>query len=278
MGELVAAFAVPHAPAYPKQVSREGPDGELAQLYRAVAEHLEAVRPDVLVVIANDHLSTFFLDNLPLLCIGQAESAHGPNDGTVMPHYEVPLHSELAAHLRASGIANGFDLAVSHEFSLDHGFTVPLHFLTPRMDIPIVPVWISDLVPPFPTARRCYALGQTIGRATTSWPSDARVAILASGSISLDLGGPLGQGRAYATKPDPAWATRVGTLLRAGDSRQLVDEATSSRLARAGNIGGELLNWIAMLGAIGERKATLIEPRPEPFDGGNIFGAWRWDR
>ena len=72
MAEVVAAFAVPHAPAYPEQARREGPGGELAQLYRAVAEQLEAVRPDILVVMANDHLNTFFFDNLPVFCIGQA--------------------------------------------------------------------------------------------------------------------------------------------------------------------------------------------------------------
>jgi protocatechuate 4,5-dioxygenase beta chain len=184
----------------------------------------------------------------------------------------------VAAHLRASAIEDGFDISVTHEFEMDHAITVPLHFLTPDMDIPIVPVWIAGLLVPMPTARRCHALGRALRTAVESWPGDASVAILASGSISLDLGGPLGHGLAYSTTPDPAWAKRVGHLHKAGSTGQLLDEATSARLARAGNIGGELLNWIALLGAVGDRRATLVEPEPEPFDGGNAFVSWRWDR
>jgi hypothetical protein len=44
-------------------------------------------------------------------------------------------------------------------------------------------------------------------------------------------------------------------------------------MARAGNAGGELLNWIAMLGVIGERAPTRIEPQPH----GHAFGVWRWE-
>jgi protocatechuate 4,5-dioxygenase beta chain len=278
MAEVVAAFAVPHAPAYPEQARREGPSGELAQLYRAVADQLEAVRPDILVVMANDHLNTFFFDHLPVFCIGRAQSAEGPNDDTVMPRYAVPVDPDLAGHLHASGLADGFDIAVSHEFGIDHAFTVPLHFLTPDMRIPIVPLWIGGLVPPWPTADRCHALGQAMRRAIESFPRDASVAILGSGSISLDLGGPLGRGRAYSTTPGTTWATRVMRLLKDGKTAQLLDEATSERMALAGNIGGELLNWIALLGAIGDRKATMVEPEPAPFDGGNAFATWRWDR
>jgi protocatechuate 4,5-dioxygenase beta chain len=54
----------------------------------------------------------------------------------------------------------------------------------------------------------------------------------------------------------------------------LVTEATASRLARAGNIGGELLNWIAMLGAVGDRKPIFIAPEIEH---GHAYAAWRLD-
>ncbi len=32
-------------------------------------------------------------------------------------------------------------------------------------------------------------------------------------------------------------------------------------MLQAGNIGGELLNWIAMLGVIGDRKPRFIKPQ-----------------
>ena len=34
-------------------------------------------------------------------------------------------------------------------------------------------------------------------------------------------------------------------------------------MLRAGNVGGELLNWVAMLGVTGDRKPSFIEPQLE---------------
>jgi protocatechuate 4,5-dioxygenase beta chain len=55
-----------------------------------MAEAIEAIGPDVLIVFDCDHFSTFFLNNLPTFAIGVAEKTAGPNDHTPMPHYEVP--------------------------------------------------------------------------------------------------------------------------------------------------------------------------------------------
>ena len=87
---------------------------------------------------------------VPTFLVGVTESIEGPNDQTPMPHYRVGGHAQLAAHVRASGLARGFDLSLSQDFSVDHSIMVPLHFLTPRMQIPIVPVFINGLCPPLP--------------------------------------------------------------------------------------------------------------------------------
>jgi hypothetical protein len=80
---------------------------------------------------------------------------------------------------------------------------LPLHFLTPRMHIPVIPVFISGHVPPLPSAQRCHALGQAVGGAIVSWPSALRVAIMGSGSFSLEVGGPrMAPGRSDGV-PDP---------------------------------------------------------------------------
>lgn len=282
VSELVAAVAVPHASHYLREVPRE-PQGHTAQVWRAVGAHLEAVRPDVLLMIGNDHMNTFFFDNLPLFCVGVADRTDGPHDEFgadpsygmpqhLMPQYEVPVNADLAQHVRARGIADGFDLALTQEFSVDHSMMVPLHFLRPAMDLPIVPLWVNGVAPPLPTARRCHALGASVGRAIASWPPDARVAIVASGSISRDLGSPLGRGQ-RASVPDPAWAATVVRHLQRGEARRVVEEATADRLALAGNVAGELLNWIALLGAVGDRKPVLAERMGE----GDASIVWRWD-
>jgi len=256
-------------------VARAGPGHPAAQLFAAIAEHLQAVQPDVLVMFDSDHLNTFFLDNLPLLSVGVAPGTCGPNDGTPgMPRYEVPVHEQLAQSIRAHGISRAFDLGVSQEFEVDHSILVPLHFLTPKMQLPIVPIFIAGIVPPLPLARRCFALGQMVREAADAWPDSLRVAILASGSISLDIGGPLAPHGQLTGAADPAWVSEVLEYLRRADHDDLLNAATADRLARAGNIGGELLNWIALLGALGQRRPVMLEPRMEH---GDAFAVWRWD-
>jgi protocatechuate 4,5-dioxygenase beta chain len=227
------------------------------------------VQPDVIVMFDSDHINTYFLNNLPTFSVGIGDTTAGPNDQTRMPRYELPLHPTLGAHLRASGIASGFDLALLQDFEVDHSILVPLHFVTPRMDVPVVPVYINGLVPPIPGAKRCYALGEAVRDAIKSWPDQKRVAVIASGVFSLDLGSPHSGG-----PPDVEWTQRVVEQLSHARVAELLDEATTERMARAGNIGGELLNWIAMLGVIGECKPRFIHTQ----DGhGDAYAVWRWD-
>jgi protocatechuate 4,5-dioxygenase beta chain len=275
LAEIVAAFGLPHTPSLPALVAREGPTSETAQLFARVQHDLEAVQPDALVIFDSDHLNTFFLDNLPLLSVGVASSTAGPNDGTpAMPRYQIPVHEELAQHVRGYGIGHGFDLGVTQEFEVDHSVLVPLHFVTPRMDVPIVPVFIAAIVPPIPQARRCFALGQTVRGAIEALPRATRVAVLASGSISLDIGSPLAPPGQIAGTADIGWLREVLGYLKNGAVDDLLNAATTERLARAGNIGGELLNWIALLGGIGTRRPSFLEAQEGH---GDAFAVWRWD-
>jgi aromatic ring-opening dioxygenase catalytic subunit (LigB family) len=274
MAEIVAAFGVPHTPAFPALVAKQGPNCETALLYAEVARHLEAVAPDLLVVFDSDHLNTFFLDNLPTFAVGIAEKVVGPNDRTAMPQYTVPVNGRFASHLFASGIKSGFDLSLLQDFTIDHSILVPLHFLTPKMQIPIVPIFVNGLVEPLPLSKRCFALGEMVRDTIRGWPQHLRVAILASGSFSLEIGGPRMKLGSRSGTPDPGWAKRVQKHMEQGQVNDLLNEATSDRMLAAGNIGGELLNWISMLGAIGERKPVFMQPQLAQ---GHAYAAWRWD-
>jgi protocatechuate 4,5-dioxygenase beta chain len=191
-----------------------------------------------------------------------------------MPRYEVPLHAPLAAHVRASGIEAGFDLSLLQEFEVDHSIMVPLHFLTPGMTIPIIPVFINCFVPPIPSARRCYALGQAIRAAVESFPQPLRVAAMASGSFSLEIGGPKVAPNRRQGVPDPGWVTHAAGLMQDGKIEQLLEEATTERMLRAGNVAAELLTWIATLGVIGDRLPEPMQLQPEE---GEVYGIWRWN-
>ena len=81
---------------------------------------------------------------------------------------------------------------------------------------------------------------------------------MGSGSFSLEVGGPrMAPGRSDGV-PDPAWAARVITLLENQKIEQLIAESTQHQMLKAGNVGGEILNWIAMLGAIGNLSLIHI--------------------
>ena len=187
------------------------------------------------------------------------------------PIYTVKSRPDLAAHIRAGCVAAGFDPSMTQKFAVDHSVIVPLHFLTPQMQIPVIPFWISGHVPPLPSARRCYELGRTIRRAIESFSGNLRVVTMGSGSISLEVWGPrlkIGFGDGV---PDPAWVTRVCALLEKGDIETLIKESTPEKFQAAGNVAGELLNWIAMLGTIDAKPAKSITPQ---MPNGHAYAVW----
>jgi protocatechuate 4,5-dioxygenase beta chain len=149
---------------------------------------------------------------------------------------------------------------------------VPLHFVTPGVTIPIVPISIGGIVAPLPRAQRCLELGQMVARAVVDWPEDLRVGVLGSGSFSLDIGGNKGARDTFNGFPDPEWMRVVMECLDTADVRRLVYGATAAQLDQAGNVAGEILNWIAMLGATGGRKPAVLEPLKGR---GEAWAAWR---
>jgi hypothetical protein len=266
MAKLVAAAGTPHGPMLPQQVAEAPGQLRAEALMQQVREQLEESAPDIIIEVASDHFTNFFYNNLPQFCVGAMPEAEGPAETyCVMPHRVVLGHPDLAKKVLSFGLKSGFDLAISEEFRLDHSVLVPLHFLTPSMDIPVVPLYVNGLAPPLPLARRCYALGQALRRFIDQWDSNQRVALLASGSFSLEVGGP----RVGYTDKD--WVTTVSSLLEQGNYRGLARRATEQRMASAGNVSGELLCWIAVAGALGETRPLFVE-----IEQGGGFAFWEF--
>jgi aromatic ring-opening dioxygenase catalytic subunit (LigB family) len=279
MATIVGSVGINHNPTFPAMFEQEGHDCDAARLYARARQELAALRPDLIVMFDTDHCNTFFLDNFPVFAIGVADNFAGPNDEVPeLPHYQVLSHRRLAAHLRAQAVNAGFDLALVQEFEVDHSVMVPLHFLTPEMRIPVIPVfisghshWIKQHALPLPSARRCYALGETVGAAIERWPEPLRVVIVASGAISLDVHGTKIDPGAMVGVPDRRWVERVHQHLIRNEIVALLDEMTPEQLHRAGNVSGEFLNWIAMLGAA-KRGAPAWNELVT--DEGYVYAAW----
>ncbi|MCH8346653.1 MAG: hypothetical protein IIC87_06975 [Chloroflexi bacterium] len=265
MAKLVVAVGAPHRPAMPQQAAQSPGQHAFEGQMKQVREQLEAAAPDVIIEMATDHFTNFFYNNMPAFCLGLAPEAEGPEPSVNMPHYTVQGSPDLARALLAYSLRSRFDLAVTEEVILDHSILVPLHFLTPSMTIPVVPLYINGIAPPFPRAARCYALGQTIRRFVEQWDADKRVALVVSGSFAIEVGGP------RAGWVDQKWADTIRGLLEGGQYRSLARRATQERMAAAGNASGELLNWITMTGAVGDARPLFVETDSN----GNGYAAWK---
>src|SRR4051794_4172425 len=173
MGQIVGAFAVSHAPAMAAR-PEAGPPDQVAALNRAWAElssRIDALQPDAVVLIAAEHWANFFLDNFPAFCVGTAASFDGPiEDWLRVDKVKLRGNPDLARDIVEDAMDAGIEPATSEDLRLDHGSMVPLHFLPPRMDVPVVPIIQNCLQPPMPRPARCYAFGQSIGRTIARRP------------------------------------------------------------------------------------------------------------
>ena len=264
MAKLVGAFGTPHGPGLPKDVAQAPGKLPTETLMAQVREQLEAVAPDLIIEVASDHFTNFFYNNFPQFCVGMVDEAEGPAETYCeMPRTVVKGMPEVAMNFLKYGLKSHFDVGVAQELRLDHSVVVPLHFLTPSMEIPVVPLFVNGLVPPLPSAERCLALGRALGQFIEELGGNLRVALLASGAFSLEVGGP----RMGYT--DEEWMTNVTSLLEQGKYGDLARSATSERMYAAGNISGELLCWITVTGALGEKRPLFVET-----DGGTGYAAW----
>lgn len=279
MATVVGSIGLTHNPTYPGLIAKNGPDYAPRLAYGRLRQELASLKPDVIVMFDTDHLNTFFLDNLPIFAIGVDDSFAGPCDEVpLVPRYTAPSHRALAYHLCSEAVTAGFDLALVQAFEADHSVFVPLHFLTPEMNIPVIPIFISGHnhfarghMSPMPSARRCFELGQTIRAAIERWPQPMRVVTIGSGAISLDVHGTKIAPGLFVGVPDPSWVERVHKHLKDDRVADLVDQTTPARLRSAGNVAGEILNWIAMMGSANRGEPVWSKALP---DEGFIYAAW----
>lgn len=145
---------------------------------------IEAARPDALMVVAAEHFGNFFMNNMPAFAVGMADYYEGPIEDESWLKIErrrIPGNADLSRRL-ITGMLNEVDVAYSEEWKFDHGISVPLHFLTPRYDLAIIPANINCQGPPLTPLHRAWAFGEAIRHAADSLPE--RIALIGTGGIS----------------------------------------------------------------------------------------------
>src|SRR5918996_5522632 len=182
---VVFACAASHAPgitAWTEAAPKEQADRIIGS-YHKLQTMLDATRPDAVLAISVEHWANFFLSQMPTFCMGRADYYDGPVEEWLrIPKRRIPGNPQLSAELLGDCLEAGFDLSFSDELLFDHATLLPLHFLTPRSDIPVVPLIVNTLTPPMPSPKRCYALGRALGEALEKHPK--RIAIVATGGLS----------------------------------------------------------------------------------------------
>jgi hypothetical protein len=286
MGAIVAAVAASHAPNMLLDPGRETDDfmrfhytmapsddhgavthaeqhalaDDLQRLFQPLRDALQRAQPDALVVIANDQFVNFFFDQIPTFCIGVGTETEGQ---FTRYHFKYPIASDLAQGLLASVLDAGFDLCFSQHLLLEHTQVVPLRFIFGDQTLPIVPLFVNTWVDPLPTPRRCYQLGRALAAAIERRPE--RVALLATGGLSHFPGSPrIGQ-------IEEGFDHMLLDRMRRGEGGALA-EIDLAQLREAGNT--EFLNWMVLLGAVGDARAGVAY-RPDGVATGLGFASFQ---
>ncbi len=259
MGEIVVAAAASHAPGITGM--REAADPEQASRFYAGMEKLheafEKARPDVIIEISNDHLYNFYLNNMPSICIGTGTAHKGPYEGGWMGLDPVTLqgHPDLAQALLRQCLDEGLPLAFSEELAIGHAELVPLHFITPKMDVPVIPIMVNDFVDPLPPLRALSRLGEVIRKVVEARPRGERIGIVGTGGLSHWVGIP-GMGRVNPDFDqrflDDVEHSRVGRVL----------EYTQAEIDSAGNGANEIRNWVTVMAALPEVRGEVAAYEP----------------
>jgi hypothetical protein len=277
MAQIVSGIACSHVPFMASEENWERlPEPERKNLragFERARQLLEESRPDVLITYADDHFDRCFYDNLPAFLIGVGDEAAGPAiAGFDLPQVRVPIAVELARFILRQGLEGGVDFAFSEELALDHAEMAPMIHLTPRWDIPIIPIVVNAFAPPMPTLKRCFDVGAFIGACVERWPQNQRVAVLGTGGLSHWVGPP------ETGKINEEFDRWFLDRLIAGHVSEITDRYAryEDLEAVAGNGGHEIRDWLAVAGSMpaGMRPSLLAyEPLKAWFTGTGIV-AW----
>jgi aromatic ring-opening dioxygenase catalytic subunit (LigB family) len=219
---------------------------------------LEQAKPDALIVVAAEHFANFFMNNMPAYCMGMADAYEGPIEDEAWLAIErrrVPGNADLSRRV-IEAVLHDVDVAYAEEWKFDHGIMVPLHFLTPRYELPVLPVNVNCQGPPLTPLARAYEFGRVLRRACDAQPE--RIALVGTGGISH-----------WPATPDSgtineAWDREFLTRFLANDRAALVSYSDEEILRDAGQGGFEIRTFLTVAGATEGATGQLLFYAPIP--------------
>ncbi|MBP2326962.1 protocatechuate 4,5-dioxygenase beta chain [Kibdelosporangium banguiense] len=254
MAEVIWGLATSHVPSIGAAMDNHKTGDPywkpLFDGYAPAREWMAGHKPDVAVVVYNDHANAVGLDLVPTFGIGTAEAYDVADEGWGQrPVPRVTGAPELSAHLVRELMDDSFDIATFNQLDVDHGLTVPLSVYCPdpgdAWPCAVVPVLVNVIQYPQPTAARCFALGQGLGRAIRSFPQDIKVAVFGTGGMSHQLAG--ARAGLINTEFDRMFLQAIET-----EPAKLAALTREDYIRQAGTEGIELIMWLVMRGALSE--------------------------
>jgi aromatic ring-opening dioxygenase catalytic subunit (LigB family) len=257
MGRIVVVAAASHAPGIVAHREYADPE-QAARFYEGmdrIAAAVSGASPDVIVAVTNDHYVNYYLDNVPAICVGIARSYRGPVERFMGEEKEVPGDRVFGQTLLSALLDHDFDVSFSEKLVFDHGTMVPLHFLNPDNQLPVVPIVVNNIYEPMPSPRRLYQLGQVLSKVIEELPDDRRVALVATGGLSHNVG------NTRAGEIDVEFDARFLEAVRRGEGSALA-ALTHDELEAVGNGTHEVRNWLCAMGATGDVPADYVAYEP----------------
>ena len=222
--------------------------------YEPAKAWLQEKKPDVAIVVYNDHGLNFFLDKMPTFAVGAAPEYCNEDEGWGIPVSKSAAGiPDLSWHLIENLVGDGFDITMCQEMLVDHAVTIPLSLMWPGDEpwpVKIVPISINTVQHPLPSLGRCLALGRAVGRAIESFDADLKVVVLGTGGLSHQLDGPRA---GFINKEFDHYCLDSLT----GNPEEIARFTVPAFIENAGAQGIEFLNWMAMRGALTGKVTEL---------------------
>ena len=258
MARITAGITTSHVPAIGRAIDTASTDSDywapVFAGYRWTEAWAKEERPDVVILVYNDHASAFSLELIPTFAIGCADEFAIADEGFgPRPVPTVIGHADLACHLAQSLILDEFDMTVANLKDVDHGLTVPLSLVygTPEAwPVKVIPLAVNVVQYPPPTGERCFKLGQAIARAVAAYPEDLKVQVWGTGGMSHQLQGP--RAGLINQEFDHAFLDNM-----VSDTDALRRISHLEYLRESGSEGIEMVMWLIMRGALGDSVREL---------------------
>jgi protocatechuate 4,5-dioxygenase beta chain len=259
MARITAGVATSHVPAVGAAIDL----GKTAEPYWQpvfagydwTKQWIAGEKPDVVILVYNDHASAFDMRIIPTFAIGCAERYGICDEGWgPRPVPDVIGHPDLAWHIAQSCILDEFDLTIVNEMQVDHGLTVPMSLMFGQPEawpVQVVPLAVNVVTYPPPSGNRCWLLGEAIARAVESYPEDLNVQVWGTGGMSHQLQGP------RAGLINAAWDNRFLDWMSGPHGDELRAIPHIEYLRETGSEGIEMVMWLIMRGALGRNVRAL---------------------